>query len=163
MSNSLSPSFRPRLEALEARDLPSNTGILLFFLGAGLQQQNNTVNSDFSTLQTNVNTQQQALTGFAALAQTTDSSRGTLQKDFTALKNTVQFDTFILLFSFSSLQSSDLFFAFSFFNNLQTSNTNINNLPGQVSDLGNKTLNFFPMTTINQVQNSFGFPSLTLS
>jgi hypothetical protein len=166
MTRCLNMSFRPRLESLEGRDLPSTTGVLLFLFGAGLQQQTTTANNDFTTLQNDVNTQKNGPVGanFQQLATTTNNDLQQLQKDFTTLKNSAQFGSTILLFAFvGGLDSTDFFFIFSFSQSLQNANGDVNNLPGQVTGLGNQTFANFPGTTINQSQNAFGFSSLALT
>jgi hypothetical protein len=158
--------FHPSLESLEGRELPSAAGFVLSFLGGGLMQANSKVTADFNTLTASVNTQKNSPAGanFQALAATTDSNRAQLQTDFTALKNTTQFDTFIAFAAFSqgNLDQIDFFFAFSFLGSLGTANTTINNTPGSVASLGNQTFTFFPTTTVNQSQQAFNFPTLTL-
>jgi hypothetical protein len=77
-SRSRSSSFRPSLEALEARDVPSVAGDALFFAGPSYFSQSNTgastltssLQNDFNVLQNNIQTQGWTSTTVGSLAKT---------------------------------------------------------------------------------------------
>jgi hypothetical protein len=158
-------SFRPRLESLEGRELPSGAGFFLFLLGGGLQNQVNAVNKDMSNLQGTVQTMTttQDPNAFTSASRATDANLKQLQTDFTALKNTSQSDNgFLSLAWFSgALDSSDIFFLFSYFGQAQAAANDISSLPGQVAAQGQKTvtLGFVGNVPINAIQASQGLTS----
>jgi hypothetical protein len=155
-------SVCPRLEVLECRDAPS-----------GLQTQINTVNSNFSTLQNDVNfaiTNPSAVTS-SSPEQTVNSDLVTLQSNFNSLKTTTtNTQNFVLLFGVAAFESGQIFnpvvdlLLFSGQSQVNTAKNLINSLPGQVSSLGNQTgpnTGPFTFNQINQIVT--GAPPLALS
>jgi hypothetical protein len=166
-STTSSSRFRPSLEALEGRELPSTAGILLFIAGQTVQQADQKVQADNTKLQADVNTQKNSPLGsnFQALAATTNADRAQLQTDFTALKNANQQAQGLELFAFLSggFDQTDVFFLFTSLGSINQGTSDAQSVPGQVTSLGNQTFMFFPTTTINQSEMAFGFPALSLS
>jgi hypothetical protein len=144
MSRSL--SFRPQLETLEGRELPSAFGGLLFFQGQQLQAQNTKVNNDFSTLKTDIGTFTTTPSTTNAMAVT--GANASLQTDFTTLKNQAKNEQNLLFFSLFSgqLQQSDGLFVLIAFNDLNQANTTIKNLPGQVAAQGTAQFDASPFS-----------------
>jgi hypothetical protein len=165
--------FRPRLESLEGRDLPSGTGVLLFFLSQGLQQQVQKVEADNNQLTADVNAlaalPKQAVNTFSITQQNAtkavDADRAKLQSDFSTLKGMAQQDQLFMTLALlgGNLDQTDFFLALLSFNAANQAQNDVNNLPGQVAADGQKLTNlytgFFVDQTVNQVQQAFGYSS----
>jgi hypothetical protein len=149
MSRSVSEnaSFRPQLERLEGREMPSTLG---FFLPTLIQpvvqatnqltSQLNTMNSDFSKLQ------KDATAAAGAFNQTIASDYAKLGNDFgqiTALNSQVKAQvsadqTFLFLLAFSgALDQSDTFFLFSAFNTLSNDLSSANSTLSSANSVAN--------------------------
>jgi hypothetical protein len=154
---------------LEARDVPSGTGLLLFLLTGPLQQQTQAVSLDATKLLTDVNAEVAAplLVGPAGSAQSVapavNTDLNTLKGDFTRLQGTTRFDQFVFFLAFgANLDQGDLFSVFVFFGALQNAANDVGNLPAAVGALGARPLEFFPALTVNGAQQLFGFPPVAL-
>jgi hypothetical protein len=162
MTRQANRSCRPRLESLEGRELPSGAGFFLYLLGGGLQNQVNAVNKDMTNLQGSVQTMTttQDSNTFTSASQATDANLKQLQTDFTALKNTSQSDNgFLTLALFSgALDSSDIFFLFSYFGQAQAAANDISILPRQVAAQGQQTVSVLQFS-VNFTQQLLGLTS----
>jgi hypothetical protein len=175
--------FRPRLEALEARDMPSLAGFILFGLTNNLNQTDMKVRTDNMTLTNDVNTLKTLSVGNNVLtktpgivntaqnaaATTVNNDRAALQTDFTALQNqhtNFRNTAFFFLFS-GAFDSSDLFFLLGAGQASMNATNDVNSIPGTVMTQGTQTTNLLNMLggttqTVNQVLNFFSFPNLTI-
>jgi hypothetical protein len=159
-----SPSFRPQLEWLESRELPS-----------AISSQTVALGKAYATLQAEV----QVLVNIPAspggvipadVAQSDtmkiNSDLNSLQADYTNLKNsTKSTEAFLLLGLFASMgntQEEALYLVG--LGAVGKASQQLNSIPGQVSALGNQSLpNTNPTLTVNGDMNLFGFPSLKIS
>jgi hypothetical protein len=162
--------FRPCLERLEGRELPSGTGFLLFLFAQGLQQEVNSAKGQYTTLQNAVNAEvaAQSFSGptnsVESAAPAVNGDLGVLSSLFHSLQGNVPFNGFFFSYALASgtLDSGDglaVLFAFGALNN---ANQVVNGMPGQVSALGQQTLQFFPAFTVNSAQQFYNFPAVTL-
>jgi hypothetical protein len=166
MSTSPRP-FRPRLESLEGREVPSALGFFLASMQPALQQQTDVVNADFSRLQADVAAQVSApaTANSQALAMTTANDQAVLQGDFNKLVATNELVNVLGVLGTlqRQLDTGDIPLLAPLLRTTLASNNAVLNLPAQVTVLGDQTLVANPNTTVNQAQASFGFPSpLTL-
>jgi hypothetical protein len=147
MSRSRIPTpFRPLLESLEARDVSSAAGLLLYSLGTGLQQQVARANADSAQLQQDVQKASGPTNGSSAAispqAQAVLGDQVKFQLDLTSLKAAASQDQlFVLLASGAGLHGSDAFGLFTALGALNQANGTINALQGQVSNPSQPPIN----------------------
>jgi hypothetical protein len=124
--------FRPALETLEGRELPSGVGAFLFITTQPLAGQANTVTNDLHSLQTAQAALASDITSLKVLAIPNDYNRaGTtfnqLKGDAQNLQNSINLDMLYVTIAVAggNLDSTDVFFGTLAINNiLQAQNTN---------------------------------------
>jgi hypothetical protein len=162
--------FRPCLEPLEGRDVPSFTGLLLFGLTQTVQPQVNTVNADVNQLKADVATQVAApqlmgpTNSVQAQAPVVNNDLTTLQSDFNRLRDNTLFGGVFFSYAVVSntLTPDDIFFVVPAFIALQAGNNEINTVPAEVLPVGVQPLSSVPGMTVNAAQQMFGFPILNV-
>jgi hypothetical protein len=154
-------SFRPQLECLERRDVPSS-----------LSSETTALTKAYGTLQTDVgilvNTPNPS--PFAAnqrINTMVNSDVAPVQSAYNSLKGTVKQDQTLMLlglsYSYSTGNLNGEYFFLAGLAAVAKANQQLTSIPGQVTGLGNETLKNYAPLTVNGAQADFNFPPLKIS
>jgi hypothetical protein len=164
-------TFRPRLEALEGRELPSVAGLVVLGVSQALQAQVNAANNDLSRLRTDANAEAAAAQFFGpsgsvqAIAPQVNGDLSDLQRDFNGLRTTnfIAGIVFSPAFLSAVLRRRDAFAIGPAVAAQQAVSNEVNSLPGQVSPLGDLILQSNASMSVNDGQQFFDFSTLILT